>query len=366
MIENLKAYPAFDSLGGSAITIRVSTDSGSCSASVPVEGGLDKLLRIFSSIRPNFIGLDEGDWEGLDAFLRELVPKAKPLTLAMSLAFARSGSDNNIWKLGTGKGFPFPLANLISNREGQELFLIPCRAGNPRQAADTCLEAYNAVLEGLKKEGVLKGRSPSGSWSCGLDLLKALEFLSSVAGDWEMKLGVGFSASGLWNGKAYTMGTKNLGPDRYLDFIEEISYTYRIYYLEDPFHGEDFQSFSALAERLKKNITAGRELYRSERGRLKRGLELKSGNGIVINPLQAGTLLEILNLSSLARKGSFLPIISQNPRSETGDSAPADISILCSAPLLKTGLSGSEGLNKLSRLMELWEEVPEARMAELP
>lgn len=363
MIKNLKAYPAFDSLGGRALSVRAFTENCSCSASVPVKGDLEKLLKIFSSIRPNFIGLDEKDWQSADAFLQELTPKAKSLTLAVSLAIARSGCDNDLWRLGTERAFPFPLANVISNAEGHEFFIIPRRAGNPQHAAETCLEAYDAALEELRKVDALKGRSPDGSWFCGLDLLKALEFLSSLAEDWELKMGVGL-ASGLWNGKAYALAGKSLGPEGCVDFLEEISYTYKIYYMEDPFHREDFASFSGLAARLKRKLVVGNRLYRSEGERLKRGLGLKSGNGVVINPARAGTLLETLRLSGLARKGGISPITSQGQR-ETGDSCLADISLLSGAPLLKTGLSCG-GLARLSRLIELWEEVPEARMAGLP
>lgn len=364
MLENLKAYPAFDSLGGPALAIKATTEGGSYSSSVPV-GGLDRLLRIFSSIRPNFIGLDENDWQGLDAFLQELIPGEKPLSLSISLAIARAGSGNDLWKLGSGRTFPFPLARVLSNREWQEFFIIPWRAKNPRQAAKTCLEVHNTVLEELRKENLLEGMTPQGSWFCGLDLLKALEFLSSLAGDWELKIGADFHASGLWNGKTtYNIGQKNLNPEGYLDFMEEITHTYRIYYLEDPFHKGDFASFSRLLERMKKKLVAGKELY-PDRETLKKGIGLKSGNGAVIDPLLAGTLLETLNLSSLARKGGLSPIISQNPGGETGDSCLADISLLSGAPLLKTGLS-SGGLTRINRLMELWEEVPEARMAELP
>ncbi len=365
MIKNLRAYPYFDSLGGNAITIRAFTDKGSYSASVPLKNDLKKTLKIFSSIRPNFIGLDEGDLQGLDAFLQELILGEKPLSLAISFAIARSRTGDNLWKLGTEKDFPFPLANIISNKDMQEFFIIPYRAKNPQEAAKTCLEVYNAALEELKKSKNLIGRTPNGSWFCNLDLTRTLEFLSSLAGDWDLKIGVDFSGQGLWNGKAYNLGSKKLDPEKYLDFIEEISYTHRIYYLEDPFHKEDFESFSGLSEKLKKRLVIGDELYQSNRERLGKGLGLKSGNGILITPAQAGTLSGVFNLSRLAIKGKFFPVISQNIR-ETGDSWLSDLSILCSAPLLKIGLSGSERLGKLNRLTELWQEIPDARMAGLP
>ncbi len=385
MIKNLRVYPYFDSLGGNAITIRAFTDKGSYSASVPAKDDLKKTLRIFSSIRPNFIGLDEGDLQGLDAFLQELIPGEKPLSLAISFAIARSRTGDNLWKLGTEKDFPFPLANIISNKDMQEFFIIPYRAKNPQEAAKTCLEVYNAALEELKKSKTLIGRTPNGSWFCNLDLTRTLEFLSSLAGDWDLKIGVDFSGQRLWNGKTYIrpfrgsrllqkartpkttydLDSRKLDPERYLDFIEEISYTYRIYYLEDPFHKEDFESFSGLSEKLKKRLIIGNELYQASQERLGKGLGLKSGNGILIMPAQAGTLSGVLNLSRLAIKGKFFPVISQNIR-ETGDSWLSDLSILCSAPLLKIGLSGSERLGKLNRLIELWQEIPDARMAGLP
>lgn len=365
MIRNLRAYPSLDSTGGNAINIKVFTDRSSYSASVPVKEEQERFLNIFSSIRPNFIGLDERDWQSLDAFLQELTME-KPLTLAMSLAFASSGTENNLWKLGTNKDFPLPLANILLNKDMQEFFIIPYRAKNPEAAAETCLEVYSVIFEELKKRKILKGRGPSGSWFCSLNLFGALEFLNSLAGDWDLKIGVNFSGQRLWNGKTYDSGPKRLEPEKYLDFIEEISYTYRIYYLEDPFHKEDFESFSVLTEKLgKKKLIIGNGLYQSKKERLEKGMGLKSGNGIVINPLRTGTLSEIINLSGLAKEGGFFPIISQDIR-ETGDSWLSDLAILCNAPLMKIGLSGSERLGKLNRLIEFWHEIPHARMAELP
>ncbi|MCK4714878.1 MAG: hypothetical protein KAT35_04835, partial [Candidatus Aenigmarchaeota archaeon] len=202
MIRNLRAYPSLDSTGSNAINIKVFTDRGSYSASVPVKGEQERLLNIFSSIRPNFIGLDERDWQSLDAFLQELTME-KPLTLVMSLAFAGSGTENNLWKLGTNKDFPLPLANILLNKDMQEFFIIPYRAKNPETATETCLEVYSIIFEELKKRKILKGRDPSGSWFCSLNLFGALEFLNSLAGDWDLKIGVNFSGQRLWNGKTY-------------------------------------------------------------------------------------------------------------------------------------------------------------------
>lgn len=363
MIKNLKAYPSLDSLGSDAINIKVITHKGSYYASAPARG-LGRLLAIFSSIRPNFIGLDESDWISLDELLQELVGGEKSLSIAASLAFASSGFENDIWRLGENRDFPFPLANVISNRTN-EFFIIPQAAKSPEKAINTCLEAYNAILEEMGKEKKLLGRSPDGSWFCDLDLLKTLEFLQSLAEDWDLRIGVDFSAERLWNGKTYKIGPKGLAPSGYMDFLEEISFTYKIYYLEDPFHSEDFQSFSELTSRLKVKLVAGNGLYKANLERLENGIELKSGNGIVIRPVQAGTLSEIIDMSAIARKGRFIPIISQSQR-ETGDSWLADLAILCNAPLMKIGLSGIERLSKLNRLMELWCEIPAAKMSRLP
>jgi enolase len=356
MIKNLKAYPAFDSLGGKAVTIRAFTDRGSYSASVPVKS-LEPPLSIFSSIRPNFIGLDEGDLKTLDAFLQELT-REKPLTLAMSLALARAGTDNSPWSLGTGRVFPLPLAGILSNKDHM-LFIIPYRAKTPEEASETCLEVYASALEGLRNSKSLKGISPSGSWFCSLDMLKSLEFMSSLAGDWDLRIGIDLS-QGLWDGRKYTAGPRALSPSSYLDFLEEISRTYRIYYLEDPFHKQDTESPSILGARrgrIKKGIIAVSHQQAQEG----QGRGLESGRGMVVSPVQAGTISETARLSGLA---GGLSILSQAPR-ETGDSYLADLSILCKSCLMKTGLSGS-GMTRLNRLIELWGEIPNAGISRLP
>ena len=81
MITNLRIYPYFNSLGRESIMIKLFTDKGAYTASVPsgtsrgtheaAELPLGKALRAFSGIRPKLIGKDEKNQEGIDGLLRE-------------------------------------------------------------------------------------------------------------------------------------------------------------------------------------------------------------------------------------------------------------------------------------------------------
>jgi enolase len=66
---------------------------------------------------------------------------------------------------------------------------------------------------------------------------------------------------------------------------------------------------------------------------------------------------------SLAQKHDICPVVSHRS-GETEDDWLADLGILWEAPLIKIG-TGID-FAKHNRLIQLWEEVPSPRMAELP
>ena len=82
MIRNLRMYPTFTSKGTPSVMVKVFTDSGAYSASVPsgtskgrheaVELPVSRVLKFFSKTRPHFMGRDEKNWESIDSTLEEL------------------------------------------------------------------------------------------------------------------------------------------------------------------------------------------------------------------------------------------------------------------------------------------------------
>jgi len=392
MIRNLKIYPIFNSKGTPAIMIKIQTDKGFYSASIPSgtskgkyeakELPVERVLKSFSKIRPRFIGKDERDWRGIDNLLRELdgtenfSKLGENLSLAISIACARAAFENSIWKIHKPRMsmvFPIPIGNVIGGgkhwggTDWQEFLVIPHGARNPREAIETMVSMWASLGEELRKKKMLIGKNVENAWMTKLDDLKTLDLLSDVAEDWKVKLGIDFASSNLWNGKRYVYKKlkRNLTQSQQVDFITEIAKKYRLYYLEDPIQENGFGQFMILNNSLGKDcIIAGDDLYCTNPKRLKKGIKSSATNGIIIKPNQIGTLSLADEVVRIAKENDIITIPSHRS-GETEDDWLADLSLAWDAPLIKSGITGSD-MAKLNRLIELWEEIPEVKMAKLP
>jgi len=372
--------------------VKIQTDKGFYSASIPSgtskgkhearELPVERVLKNFSKIRPRFIGKDERDWRGIDNLLRELdgtenfSKLGENLSLSLSIACARAAFNNEIWKIhkpSMGMEFPIPLGNVIGGgkhwggTDWQEFLVIPYGTKSPREAVEVMVSIWASLGEELRKKKTLIGKNVENAWMAKLDDLKTLDLLSNVAEDWKVKIGIDFASSSLWNGKRYVYKKlkRNLTPSQQVDFITEVAEKYRLYYLEDPIQENGFRQFMILNNNLGKDcIIAGDDLYCTNPKRLRKGIKNRATNGIIIKPNQIGTLSLADQVVRIAKENNMI-IIPSHRSGETEDDWLADLSLAWDAPMIKSGITGSD-MAKLNRLIELWEEIPEVRMAKLP
>ena len=100
--------------------------------------------------------------------------------------------------------------------------------------------------------------------------------------------------------------------------------------------------------------------------RLKRGIEEKSANAILIKLNQIGTVSETLDTISLAQKNDFKTIISHRS-GDTEDTFIADLAVATNSSQIKAGsLARSERVAKYNRLLRIEEELGNsAKMAKV-
>jgi len=381
----------FTSKGTPSVKVKVTTDDGSYYASVPsgtsrgaheaVEQPVSKVLRFFSKIRPMFIGRDEVDWEGVDDVIEEFdsTPDFRKigenLALGISIAVARASTKGELWMLGGSRmtaDFPYPVGNVIGGgahgggSDWQEFLLIPHKAKSPYEAVEGLTAAWIEMGKALKERRILLGRNIENAWRADLDNEKTLDLVSEFASDHDMLVGIDFASSQFWDGRHYVLkkAKKTIKPSKYLDYIEETAKSYRLYYLEDPFHEDDFAKHRMLTHTLRKHsLVVGDDLYCTNLSRLKRGIKNKSTNSLIIKPNQTGTLSRTRKVTDLAAS-SDMTIIPSHRSGETDDFWLADLALAWGAPLIKSGITGLD-VPKLNRLMELWQEIPKVGMAEL-
>jgi enolase len=298
------------------------------------------------------------------------------LSLGISLAAARAATQGSLWKITKPRNkatFPIPVGNMIGGgqhlggTDWQEFLVIPHKAKNPHDALKTMLEIWTHIGDDLRDKGILTGRNVEDAWMAKMGDARTLDYMSGIADDWNVKLGIDFAASSLWNGKEYVYerSKRSLSPAKQAEFIGEIAGKYKIYYLEDPLHEDAFKHFMLLNKKLgKKHLIVGDDLFCTNPARLNRGIKDRAANGIIIKPNQIGTFSQANDVVNLAKKAG-ISIIPAHRSGETYDDWLADLCIAWDAPLIKSGITGANA-PKLNRLIELWGEIPLVEMAELP
>ncbi len=91
--------------------------------------------------------------------------------------------------------------------------------------------------------------------------------------------------------------------------------------------------------------------------RLKKAIELRAANAVIIKPNQNGTLTETLEVVKTAKRAGWKIIVSHRA-DETNDSFIADLAVGIGADYVKFGgFSRGERLAKYNRLLEIQKEL---------
>ncbi len=143
-----------------------------------------------------------------------------------------------------------------------------------------------------------------------------------------------------------------------IEYLEKLCREYPIDSIEDGLDQNDWEGWTQLTERLGKRIQlVGDDIFVTNPLFLKRGIDEKAANAILIKVNQIGTLTETLETISLAKQHGFATILSHRS-GETEDTTIADISVAVHAGQIKTGsLSRSDRVAKYNRLLEIEDEL---------
>ena len=101
----------------------------------------------------------------------------------------------------------------------------------------------------------------------------------------------------------------------------------------------------------------GDDLFVTNVSFLKRGIEEKSANSILVKVNQICTLTETLNAISMAHKAGFTAVMSHRS-GETEDSTIADLAVAVNCGQIKTGsASRSDRMAKYNQLLRIEEQL---------
>ena len=269
---------------------------------------------------------------------------------------------------------PVPMLNVLNGGKHagtklspQEFMIMPIGAPNFHEALRMASETYHELAKIVKERyGVsAKNVGDEGGYAPNIKMTsEALECLMKAietAGySKEISLALDPAASSFYeaNKKTYYLDGKDFTAQQLIDFWAKLANTYPIASIEDPFHEEDFDSFTALTKKIGSNVQiVGDDIFVTNVNRIQTGIEKHAANSVLIKLNQIGTLTETINAINLARSNGWSAVVSHRS-GETEESTIADFVVGMGTGQIKTGAPArGERISKYNQLLRIEEDL---------
>ncbi len=357
------------------------------------KGVLRAVEHVDSEIAECVIGLDATDQEEIDQAMIDLDGTRNKSRLGanaiLSVSLAAAKADAQACNLplfrylGGPKAhvLPVPMMNILNggrhadnNVDFQEFMIQPWGASSFREALRMGSECFHALKEVLSRRGLNTSVGDEGGFAPDLKSNEeALEVIAEAVAAAGYKLGTDiFIALDPATSEMYDKKTKcyrffKSAPDKTMSSDELISHwanwceKYPIRSLEDGLAEDDWEGWTRLTDRLGDRVQlVGDDVFVTNTERLRRGLDTKAANAILIKVNQIGTLTETFAAIELAMRNGWSAVISHRS-GETEDTTIADIAVATNAGQIKTGsLCRSDRVAKYNRLLRIEDHLGDA------
>jgi len=278
------------------------------------------------------------------------------------------------------KIMPVPMANIINGGKHadnkvdfQEFMVMPIGAKSLKEAVVMMAEVFHNLKAILKKAGHNTAVGDEGGFAPNVDneeaikyILEAIDKAGYKAGlDADFAIAMDCASSELFEEggkKGYKFWKSN--PDNLFstdDLIELLSKwveKYPIISIEDPFDQNDWEGYQKFTKLLGDKIQiVGDDIYVTNPSILKKGIQIKATNSILIKLNQIGTVTETIDAVQMAQKAGFTAVVSHRS-GETEDATIADLVVALNIGQIKTGsLSRTDRIAKYNQLIRIEEEL---------
>ena len=298
--------------------------------------------------------------------------------LAISLAVAKAEAASNgvslFRHLGDNTTMPVPMMNIINGGahannsvDIQEFMILPVGAPTFTEALRYGAEIFHCLKSVLDSQGLNTAVGDEGGFApdlpsnrAALDtIMTAIEKAGFKAGD-DILLGLDVASSEFYKNGVYDLESEGRQFDAagFSAFLAELADAYPIISIEDGMDEGDWEGWRQLTDAIGDRVQlVGDDLFVTNTAILRRGIDDKIANSILIKPNQIGTLSETLDAITMADNAGFSVVISHRS-GETSDSTIADIAVGTRATQIKTGsLSRSDRIAKYNQLLRIEEEL---------
>ena len=405
-IIKVHARQVFDSRGNPTIEAEVILDNNIKSSSIVPSGAstgafeayelrdndknyflgksvLKAVKNVNSIIAAKIINQDPNDQKKIDDILLNLDGSENKKNLgansllAVSLAVRKAAiisNNENYFDYKKSVSLPYPLMNIINGGAHadndlniQEFMIRPDSAKNFMDAIEKCFLVIQSLKKILKSKNLLINVGDEGGFAPSINSNEeALNLIVDAIENAKLKPGkdlaicLDVAANELIdkNGNYSIETDSHENVDNVINYYKNIVSKYPIKSIEDPFAEDDWNAWTKLTSEIGKNVQiVGDDLFVTNEKRLKKGIDTKSANSILIKLNQIGTFTETLNVIDLAQKNNFSTIISHRS-GDSEDTFIADLAVATNSSQIKTGsLARSERVAKYNRLLKIEEEL---------
>ena len=347
------------------------------------------VANVVERIAPAVLGRDATDQRGLDALLIALdgtddrSDLGANAVLGVSLATARAAAEAVGLPLHAYLGgpnahtLPVPCMNVLnggshadSNVDLQEFMVVPVGAPTFAEALRIGAEVYHALKVLLKERGLSTGLGDEGGFApdlpsnaAALDLLVEAIGRAGYEPGADVALALDPATSELYRDGAYHLAGEGrvLTTAEMVDLWTDLVDRYPIVSIEDGLAEDDWDGWRLLTERLGDRVQlVGDDLLVTNPAFVRRAIDLRAANAVLVKVNQIGTLTQALDTVALAQRAGWAAMVSHRS-GETEDSTIADLAVAVDAGQIKTGAPArSDRVAKYNQLLRIEERLGDA------
>lgn len=408
-IEDIVAREVLDSRGNPTVEVEVHLEDGSMGRAIVPSGAstgvhealelrdgdksrylgkgtLKAVNNVNTVIADELVGYNVFDQVGLDKLLIELDGSYNKGNLGANaiLGVSMASADAAANSLGlplfqylggvNAKLMPTPMMNILNGGshadnsvDFQEFMIMPVGASSFAEAVRMGAEIFHSLKVVLKEKGMNTAVGDEGGFAPDLatneDAIKVIMQAIKNAGyepEKDVKIALDVAASEFYDAdtKKYNLAgeAKLMTAEEMVEYYEMLVSKYPIISIEDGLAEDDWEGWKHLTSKLGGRIQlVGDDLFVTNTDRLKKGIEEKIANSILIKVNQIGSITETLDAIEMAKKAGYTAVVSHRS-GESEDVTIADLVVAVNAGQIKTGsLSRTDRIAKYNQLMRIEE-----------
>ncbi len=407
-IEHVHARQILDSRGNPTVEVELSLRSGAWGRAAVPSGastgefeatelrdggeaylgkGVTKAVgNVNGEIATAVRGRDATNQAGIDRLLIELdgTPSKSRLganaILAVSLAAAHAAAAEErqpLWRYLGGDAahiLPVPMMNVLNGGahadnkvDFQEFMVVPWGASSFSQCLQMGAEVFHHLKKTLHDRGLATAVGDEGGFApdlasneAALEVLMAGIRAAGYTPGEDVAIALDPATSEIYDAGRYVLEHegRSLSAAELADYWADLAARYPIVSIEDGMDEGDWDGWATLTQRLGDKLQlVGDDLFVTNSQRLRRGIDQRVGNSILIKVNQIGTLTETLDAIKLARENGYSAVMSHRS-GETEDVTIADLAVATGCGQIKTGApSRSDRVAKYNQLLRIEEAL---------